>query len=129
MTVAGNWTLHFSWGSTGSYAQSPIVFNSNGTFGGQFTGQWRQQAGTIMLSFDSGPAKYGGNVNSNIGVGAMSTFSGLDGSWYLSKDGTTGIALETVVEAAAQPAGADGTALALAGAKAGGPDLSGNGAK
>ncbi|HEV8559750.1 MAG TPA: hypothetical protein VGR06_25710 [Actinophytocola sp.] len=105
------------------------MFNSNGTFGGQFTGQWRQQAGTIMLSFDSGPAKYGGNVNSNIGVGAMSTFSGLDGSWYLSKDGTTGIALETVVEAAAQPAGADGTALALAGAKAGGPDLSGNGAK
>jgi hypothetical protein len=129
MTVAGNWTLHYSWGSTGSYAQTSIVFNGNGTFGGSFTGQWRQQAGTLMLSFDSGPAKYGGNVNSNIGTGAMSTFSGLDGSWYLSKDGTTGIALVVAEIAGVQPAGPDGTATKAAEELVGTPELAGDGSR
>lgn len=114
MSVSGNWTLHYGWGCTGSYASVGITFNSDGTFTGSNTGKWRQQAGTIMLSFDSGPAKYGGTVNGNIGSGSMSTFSGLDGCWYLSKEGTVGIlpAEATVGEAAKQPAGADGSPLA-----------------
>ena len=110
MTVAGNWILHFSWGSTGNYGQSPVAFRNDGTFSGAYTGKWRQTAGTIMLVFDGGPAKYGGTVNGNIGSGVMSTFSGLDGSWYLSMEGTTGI-LPTAAKGQAieQPAGADGS--------------------
>jgi Zn-dependent metalloprotease len=95
--VSGNWVLHFSWGPTANYTQSSIVFNSNGTFAGATTGKWQQQDGTLLLSFDTGPAKYGGTIDANIGSGAMSTFSGLNGCWYLTKAGTTGA---TVVQAA-----------------------------
>jgi hypothetical protein len=110
MTVAGNWTLHYSWGFTGNYAQAPITFSTDGTFGGTYSGKWRQLAGTLMLTFDRGPAKYGGTINGTIGSGLMSTFSGLDGFWYLSEQGTTGILpAETTDAAAKQPAAADGS--------------------
>lgn len=110
MTISGNWTLHFSWGGTGSYAQTALTFNADHTFTGSYTGKWRQQNGTVMLSFDGGPAKYGGTVNGAIGSGVMSTFSGLDGTWYLSQAGTTGIMPEGVAEEeAGQPAAADGS--------------------
>lgn len=92
MAVAGTWVLHFSWGCTGNYSQSNITFNANGTFSGSLPGKWIQQDGTLLLSFDTGPAKYGGNVAGNVGVGAMSTFAGLNGCWYLTKQGTVGIA-------------------------------------
>ena len=96
MAVSGNWTLHFGWGCTATYGQSPITFNANGTFGGQFTGKWVQQDGTLLWSYDTGPAKYGGTVDGNVGSGAMSTFAGLNGCWYLTKQGTTGIVAEAV---------------------------------
>jgi len=94
--ISGNWVLHFSWGCTGSYSPVNITFNSNGTFTGGANGKWVQQDGTILLAFDTGPAKYAGNVDGNVGVGTMSTFSGLDGCWYLSKQGTTGLMPEQV---------------------------------
>jgi hypothetical protein len=90
MSVDGNWVLHFSWGATNNYSQTNITFNTNRTFSGPGTGQWRQLDGTLMLSFDTGPAKYGGNLDGNVASGAMSTFGGLNGSWYLVKQGTTG---------------------------------------
>jgi len=95
MSVSGNWVAHYSWGCTNSYSQFSIVFNTGGTFGGTFSGKWVQQDGTILLSFNSGPAKYGGTVDGNVGSGAMSTFAGLNGCWYLSKQGTVGIAAAT----------------------------------
>ncbi len=110
--VAGNWILHYSWGPTNTYAQSSIVFNNNGTFGGAATGKWQQQDGTLLLSFDSGPAKYGGTIDANIGSGAMSTFTGLNGTWYLTKQGTAGIVAEAAplsasgIDAAGNPLGA-----------------------
>ena len=39
-----------------------------------------------------GPAKYAGTVDGNVGCGAMSTFGGTNGCWYLTKQGTTGVA-------------------------------------
>jgi hypothetical protein len=91
MSVAGNWILHFSWGCTNNYGQANITFNSDGTFSGSFPGKWVQQDGTLLLSFDTGPAKYGGTVHGNVGSGASSTFAGLNGCWYLTKEGTIGI--------------------------------------
>jgi hypothetical protein len=99
MSMSGIWVLHFSWGCTNTYAQTNITFNNNGTFTGPGTGQWRQRDGTLMLSFDTGPAKYGGTVDGNVASGAMSTFGGLNGCWYLVKQGTSGLQ----VEVAAQP--------------------------
>ena len=95
MSISGNWTLHYSWGPTNSYSQSGITFNANGTFvNGSATGKWRQQDGTILLSFDTGPAKYAGTVDGNVGSGAMTTFTGLNGCWYLTRQGTTGMTAE-----------------------------------
>ncbi|MGW6281323.1 hypothetical protein [Kribbella sp. NPDC055071] len=112
MAVAGNWTLHFSWGATGNYGQTLITFNGDGSFSGPYSGKWRQSSGTVMLSFDGGPAKYGGTVNGNIGSGAMSTFAGLDGVWYLSKEGTSGFLPDgALVGELATPAGPDGSAV------------------
>jgi hypothetical protein len=116
MAISGSWTLHYSWGNTSSYASTPITFNPDGSFTGPATGNWRQKAGTIMLTFDGGPAKYGGTVNGSIGSGAMSTFAGLDGYWYLSKDGTTGVVPQQAVGGGEdQPATADGCSLTLSG--------------
>jgi class 3 adenylate cyclase len=98
MSVAGDWILHYSWGCSNSYTPSNITFNANGTFTGSLPGKWVQQDGTLLLSFDTGPAKYGGTVDGNVGSGAMSTFAGLNGCWYLTKQGTSGI----VAAAAAQ---------------------------
>lgn len=92
MSISGNWVLHFSWGPTNAYTQANIVFNNDGTFvNGTATGKWRQQDGTLLLSFDSGPAKYAGTIDGNVGSGAMSTFTGLNGCWYLTRQGTTGL--------------------------------------
>ena len=92
MSVSGAWTLHYSWGPTNTYQPSNITFNNNGTFvNGSASGKWRQQDGTLLLAFDGGPAKYAGTIDGNIGSGAMTTFSGLNGCWYLTRQGTTGV--------------------------------------
>jgi hypothetical protein len=129
--ISGNWTLHYSWGPTSSYAQVALQFKSDGTFSGGAVGKWWQQDGTLLLSFNTGPAKYAGTIDANIGSGAMSTFSGLDGTWYLSKVGTVGLALPLapaapgMIDAAGQtlgtpevPAPAKSKKKELAGSKA-----------
>ena len=92
MSVPGSWVLHYSWGCTKNYAQSNITLNNDGTFTGPGAGEWRLRDGTLMLHFDSGPANYGGTVDGNVGSGAMSTFAGLNGCWYLVRQGTAGLA-------------------------------------
>jgi Thermolysin metallopeptidase, alpha-helical domain/Thermolysin metallopeptidase, catalytic domain len=91
--ISGNWVLHYSWGPTSNYAQVTLDFKADGTFAGGAVGRWTQQDGTLLLSFNTGPAKYAGNVDANVGAGAMSTFGGLDGTWYLSKVGVVGLSL------------------------------------
>jgi hypothetical protein len=100
MSVSGAWLLHYSWGCSTSYAQSAITFNADGSFGGDFTGQWVQQDGTLLLSYDAGPAKYGGTVDGSVASGAMSTFEGLNGCWYLTEDGLGGIIIYDAESAA-----------------------------
>ncbi|HEY3710705.1 MAG TPA: glycoside hydrolase family 43 C-terminal domain-containing protein [Amycolatopsis sp.] len=87
MTTVGDWTLHYSWGNASNFAQTPISLKSDGTLSGPGAGSWRQQDGTLQLSFDTGPAKYGGTVDANVASGAMSTFAGLTGSWFMLKQG------------------------------------------
>ena len=96
LKISGNWTLHYSWNSTGSYNQANLVFNSDGTLTGALAGKWVQQYGIILLAFNAGPAKYAGNIDGNVGTGAMTTFAGLDGCWYLTKVGTVGLMPEII---------------------------------
>jgi hypothetical protein len=91
MSVVGDWKLHYSWGSTTQYQNVNLNFKADGTIGGGAAGKWRQTEGTVLLAFDSGPAKYGGNIEGNVGSGSMSTFNGLDGTWYMVKQGVTGL--------------------------------------
>jgi hypothetical protein len=107
MGVTGPWVLHYSWGCTSSYAQTDIDLNPNGSFGGAFNGKWRLRDGTLMLSFDAGPAKYGGTIDGNVGSGAMSTFAGLNGCWYLVRQGTAGIGAEEAAAPEYDAAGVD----------------------
>ena len=93
--------MHYSWGPTQTYSQVGLAFNGNGTFAGGATGRWQQQDGTVLLSFDGGPAKYAGTIDGNLGSGAMTTFAGLDGCWYLSKQGMVGLTLSSVGDAPA----------------------------
>lgn len=95
MSISGPWVLHFSWGCSNSYGQLPLTFNNNGTFSGSLPGKWVQQDGTVLLSFDTGPARYGGTVDGSVGSGASSTFNGLNGCWYLVKQGVTGLVAAT----------------------------------
>jgi hypothetical protein len=50
MSIAGQWTLFYSWGCSGSYNQTSITFNANGTFktGDGFSGQWATNAGDVQ---------------------------------------------------------------------------------
>src|SRR5262249_59556562 len=101
--MSGDWVLHYSWGC-GNYSQANVTFNNDGTFSGPGPGKWRQREGTLLLSFDTGPAKYGGTVDGNVGSGAMSTFGGLNGCWDLTKQGTVGISAEAAVGAKSKQA-------------------------
>jgi kumamolisin len=99
-SVTGNYIGHFSWGCGNNYGQFNITLNGDGTFGGTFPGKWVKQDGTLLLSFDNGPAKYAGTIDGNVGSGAMSTFTGSNGCWFLTKQGTTGFAAEAAAPAA-----------------------------
>jgi hypothetical protein len=90
MTATGDWTLHYNWGNTNNFAQTPITLKGDGTFSGPETGEWYEHDGRILLSFDAGPAKYGGAISDKVGSGAMSTFGTLTGTWYLTKQGVVG---------------------------------------
>ena len=85
------WVLHYSWGCTNSYARTTVTFHGNGSFSGELSGKWQQQDGTLLLRFDTGPARYAGTLAGSVATGAMSTFAGADGCWYLTRQGTTGI--------------------------------------
>lgn len=121
MSMNGTWTLHYSWdtGSPGprTYTSTLITFNAGGTFTGPGTGRWMLRDGTLMLSFDSGPAKYGGCLVGPVGTGEMSTFAGLNGCWYLVQQGTVGITSDE--DATHDVAGNDLKVLAGAGSAQG----------
>jgi hypothetical protein len=90
MAIDGQWTLHYSWGCNGSYIQTGMTLNNNGTFSTSgLTGKWLQNAGMILFQFDSVKTTYGGNFNGNAMVGMMSTFGGLNGCWYAIRVGST----------------------------------------
>jgi hypothetical protein len=94
MTATGDWTLHFNWGNTNNFAQVGISLGADGTLSGPAAGKWHEHDGRILLSFDTGPAKYGGAVSDKVSSGAMTTFGNLAGTWYMTKQGVVGAASE-----------------------------------
>jgi hypothetical protein len=94
MSIVGEWILHYDWGCSGSYSQTGITFNNDGTFSTseEEAGKWAQTDGMILFQFDQWDSirtNYGGNSAGNAIVGMMSTFAGSNGCWYAIRVGST----------------------------------------
>ena len=84
LAVPGNWTLAYDWGCDGSYGTITVTLNANGTWsGGGFTGLWVSLAGQLALTFDNSETTYSGNIASMSVTGINTTFTGLNGCFYL----------------------------------------------
>jgi hypothetical protein len=93
MNVVGQWILHFDWGCTGTYSQTPITFAGDQTFNvpdfGE-TGLWTQDGDKLMFRFDAAPnSVYDGDGVSAVMVGISSAFTGVTGCWYATQSGLT----------------------------------------
>lgn len=86
MSIVGRWTIFYSWGCGGSYSQTTITFNNDGTFstGDGLSGQWASLGGNVQWLFDLTPVVYSGNVSGGAMNGMMSVGFPLNfqGCWY-----------------------------------------------
>jgi hypothetical protein len=101
MSVSGTWTLNFGWGCTGSYGQTNLYFNNDGTFttddGG--SGSWQQVGGMVIVIYNVGAnPSYAGNVQGSALVGIIGTPSGSSGCFYATEGATTMAELKTLAE-------------------------------
>jgi len=77
--------LYYDWNSTGHYGSTSMTINANGTWsnGQGYTGNWLQVAGMMMFEFNNSKTTYAGNLADLSVTGIMSTFAGLNGSFYM----------------------------------------------
>ena len=89
MAVPGNWTLFYDWDCDGSYSSTTMTVNDDGTFtvGEGFSGKWVQIAGMFMFKFNGLDTTYAGNLASKSITGTSTTFSGLNGCFYMLQEG------------------------------------------
>lgn len=89
MAVPGNWRLFYDWDCDGSYSQTTMTVESSGTFtlGEGSSGLWVQNAGMFMFTFNDSETTYTGNLASRSVTGISTTFSGLNGCFYMLQDG------------------------------------------
>jgi hypothetical protein len=89
MAVPGNWTLFYDWSCDGSYSKTTMTVNGNGTFtlGEGSSGKWVQIAGMFMFKFNGLDTTYAGNLASKSITGISTTFSGLNGCFYMLQAG------------------------------------------
>ncbi len=85
VSVIGTWKIFVDWNCNGSYANTTITFNNNGTFSSPSgAGKWSQHDGKIIWAFGETPnAVYGGDLVDAAMVGIMSNFTNSQsGCWY-----------------------------------------------
>jgi hypothetical protein len=88
MAVTGDWTLFFDWDCDGTYSSVPMTVNAGGTFTlSGSTGLWVQIAGMFMFTFNNSETTYAGNLASKSITGISTTFSGLNGCFYMLQKG------------------------------------------
>ena len=86
--VTGNWTLFYDWSCDGSYSSTSITVNTNGTVTtGGYSGPWVQEAGMLMFTFNNSETTYAGNLASRSITGISTTFTGLNGCFYMLQEG------------------------------------------
>ena len=79
----------FDWNSDGSYSTTSMAVNAGGTFttGDGGAGLWVQIAGMFMFTYNNSETTYSGNLASKSITGISTTFSGLNGSFYMLQAG------------------------------------------
>lgn len=89
MAVPGNWTLFYDWGCDGSYGQTTMSVETNGSWtnGEGYSGLWVEVAGMFVFTFNNSETTYAGNLASKSVTGVSTTFSGLQGCFYLLQEG------------------------------------------
>lgn len=89
MSLPGSWTLFYDWNSTGTYASTPMTINANNTWsnGQGYSGTWVQVAGILSFQFNNSKTTYSGNLADKSVTGINTTFSGLNGSFYMLEAG------------------------------------------
>jgi hypothetical protein len=89
MAVPGNWTLFYDWDCDGTYSATSMSVESDGTFtiGEGASGLWVQGAGMFVFTFNDLETTYAGNLASKSVTGVSTTFSGLQGCFYMLQEG------------------------------------------
>jgi subtilisin family serine protease len=89
MAVAGNWTLFYDWLCDGTYNTATMTVNTDGTWTNSegSTGLWTQDAGLFTFTFDDLETTYAGNLASKSITGTSTTFTGLNGCFYMLQEG------------------------------------------
>jgi hypothetical protein len=78
VTWTGTWTLHYSWGCTGTFSSTSITFFSNGTFssGQGQSGHWFSSSSMIIWHYDNTHNTfYSIRVNSTARTGISGDFT------------------------------------------------------
>ena len=89
MAVAGNWTLFYDWFCDGTYNSATMTVNTDGTWTNSEgdSGLWTQDAGLFTFTFDGLETTYAGNLASKSITGTSTTFTGLNGCFYMLQEG------------------------------------------
>jgi len=89
MAVPGNWTLFYDWNCDGTYSRTTMTVNADGTWTNaeSYSGRWVQVAGMFVFKFNGLDTTYSGNLASKSITGISTTFSGLNGCFYMLQAG------------------------------------------
>jgi|SRR5689334_2566976 len=89
MAIPGSWTLFYDWNCDGSYSKATMTINANGTWSSSenYNGLWVQIAGMFVFTFNNSDTTYSGNIASKSITGVSTTFSGLNGCFYMLQAG------------------------------------------
>ena len=97
MPVPGNWTLSYDWNSTGTYTSTPMAIAANNTFAlpsQGLSGEWAQVAGILTFQFNNSKTTYSGNLADKSVTGVSTTFSGLNGSFFMLEQGAPSLQVD-----------------------------------
>jgi hypothetical protein len=105
----GTWTLGYDWSCDGSYSQTTLTVNADGTFAnGSYTGTWWEDHSTFTFTFSSGTTYTGYHVNKSM-TGVQRSYSGLSGCWYAHpNDGYNYDTLDSGADVGADELGPEG---------------------
>lgn len=106
MAVTGDWTLFYDWDCDGTYSSVAMKVNAGGTWSiPGYTGLWIQVAGMFMFTFNGLETTYAGNLASKSITGISTTFTGLNGCFYMLQKGVPTTFTATTTGAKKDPSG------------------------